>query len=30
MTSSYDKNVPQALSNETQEVVKAFNRLANR
>ncbi|KAB8330598.1 orange carotenoid protein [Scytonema tolypothrichoides VB-61278] len=27
MTSSYDQNVPQALSDETQKVVKAFNRL---
>ncbi|NJM70399.1 MAG: orange carotenoid protein [Scytonema sp. RU_4_4] len=27
MTASYQKNTPQALSNETQEVVKAFNRL---
>lgn len=27
MTSSYDQNVPQALSDETQKVVETFNRL---
>ncbi|WP_017314244.1 orange carotenoid protein N-terminal domain-containing protein [Mastigocladopsis repens] len=27
MTANYDKNVPQALSSETQNVVEAFNRL---
>ncbi|MBW4635534.1 MAG: orange carotenoid protein [Iphinoe sp. HA4291-MV1] len=27
MTASYQKNAPQALSNETQKVVEAFNRL---
>ncbi|QLE54666.1 orange carotenoid protein N-terminal domain-containing protein [Nostoc sp. TCL26-01] len=27
MTASYDKNVPQALSHETQKLVEAFNKL---